>query len=728
MIKADSTGNPVHLKAEWIKAAGKPDDVCPLFTKSFSVDGAVKSATLNITALGVYEALINEKRVGEFFMAPGWTAYQKRLQVQSYDVTKLLKAGENTLSVTVGKGWYSSPMPGWTGPDNDKTERINRENGFIAELVLEFEDGTKKTVPTDGSWRWQESRVRFSELYDGETYDASFEAKEKHSVACFDGPNETLILQEGEEIREIERLPVKKIIRTPKGETVIDFGQEISGYVEFTLNAKKGDGIEILHGEMLDKHGNFYNENYRAAKAVLRYTCKDGLQTYKPHLTFYGFRYIKLASYPCKPEAEQFTAIAVSSVQKQTGFIKTGHKGINQLISNILWSQKDNFVDVPTDCPQRDERLGWLGDAQVFIKAAALNYDVERFFKKWFRDMRAEQRKDGSLGSIVPDYLPNSSPSAGWSDAAVICPWVIYQAYGNREMLSEQFESMKKWVDYITSVTTEKYLWEGGKHYGDWLGLDAKEGSYRGASRDGFLAGAYYYYSTSLLIKAGKALGRNMDEYIALKNNIYKKFNSVYKEYKTQTEYTVALYFGLTPDAGKTAKELADRVIKDGVQLKTGFIGTPYILHALTDNGYAGLSYDLLLREEYPSWLFPIKMGATTVWEHWDGIKENGDFWSADMNSFNHYAYGAVIDWIYEKAAGITHSESAPGYEKAIIEPHPDRRLGYVDVTLETRNGKITSRWEYIGDNIKYEISADMPVTVIINEKKRELSPGKYTF
>ena len=721
-------GNPVHLNAKWIKAAGKQKDVCPEFTKSFSCDGTVRSATLRITALGVYEALINGKRIGEFFMAPGWTAYQKRLQVQTYDITPLLTAGENTLFVTVGKGWYSSPMPGWTGNDPDKIARNNRDTGLIAELVIEFADGTVKKIATDESWQWKESRVRFSELYDGEIYDASFVAGEKYDVACFDGPDETLIMQEGEEIREIERFTAKEIIHTPKGETVIDFGQEISGYVEFTLNAKKGDEVEILHGEVLDKRGNFYNENYRAAKAVLRYTCKDGQQTYKPHLTFYGFRYIKLDSFPCEPKAGQFTAIAVSSLEKQTGFIKAGHEGINRLISNILWGQKDNFVDVPTDCPQRDERLGWLGDAQVFIKAAALNFDVERFFKKWFRDMRAEQRKDGSLGSVVPDYLPNNSPSAGWSDAAVICPWVVFQAYGNREMLSEQFESMKKWVDYIGSVTKKKYLWKGGNHYGDWLGLDAKRGSYKGASRDDFIASAYYYYSTTLLIKAGKVLGKSMDEYEQLQTKIRNRFNSVYKKYKTQTEYAVALYFGLAPDKEKAAKELADRVIKDGTQLKTGFIGTPYILHALTDNGYTELSYDLLLREDYPSWLFPVKMGATTVWEHWDGINEKGDFWSADMNSFNHYAYGAVIDWIYEKAAGIRHGESLPAYEKAIIEPHPDRRLGCLDVSLETRNGIITSRWEYTGDKIKYEISADMPVTVIIDRNQYELAPGKYTF
>ena len=727
-MKEHIIGTPVKMQAKWIKANDMPKDVCPLYFRSFSLEKKAVCAKLNITALGVYEAEINSKRVGSFIMAPGWTAYEKRLQVQTYDVTELLLSGENKISITVGKGWYSSPMPGWQVNAPDRAARIKTEGGLIAELVIEYENNTKQLVSTDESWNWCESQIRFSEIYDGEVFDASFEADKHYAVQCFDGPYDALIEQEGEEIREIEKIPVKEIIHTPKGETVIDFGQEISGYVELKLNAKKGDTVEILHGEVLDKEGNFYNENYRSAKAMLKYTCRNGLQTYKPHMTFYGFRFIKLSDYPCEPKPEQFLAVAITSVHKQTGFIKTGHKGINQLISNILWSQKDNFVDVPTDCPQRDERLGWLGDAQVFIKAAALNFDSERFFIKWLRDLRADQRPNGALGSVIPDYLPNDTPSAGWSDAAVICPWVIYQQYANRAMLEEQFKSMKKWVDYVSASTKQKYLWTGESHFGDWLGLDAKKGSYKGASRDDFIASAFYYYSVSLLIKAGTVLGKNMDEYTELQKNIFNKFNTVYKQYKTQTEYAIAIYFRLAPNINTAAQELANKIIKDGKQLKTGFLGTPYLLHALTDNGYAELSYDLLLREEYPSWLFPVKMGATTVWEHWDGTNENGDFWSKDMNSFNHYAYGAVIDWIYEKAAGITHDESSPGYEKAIIRPYPDKRLGFLDVTLETKNGKICSKWEYNGDKVKYDISADMPVTVIIDGKEKTLSPGRYTF
>ncbi|MBP5332128.1 MAG: family 78 glycoside hydrolase catalytic domain, partial [Lachnospiraceae bacterium] len=467
--------------AKWIGKPGETSDVCPEFVRKFSIGRPVKDAHMSITALGVYEAYCNGKRVGDFVLAPGWTVYEKRLQVQTYDIKDLLVQGDNELDVTVGRGWYASPIPGWEPKGGiSKKDRAARRTGLIAMIVIEYEDGTQDTVVTDNEWNWRQSKVRFSEIYDGEEYDASFEDHTLLPVETFEHDRNILIPQEGEFIKETERVNAVKVIRTPSGETVVDFGQNITGYVEFDVKAAAGDRIEFLHGEVLDREGNFYNANYRGAKAKVTYICSEGSQTWHPHLTFFGFRYIKLVSFPGNPKKEDFRAYLVSSDLKQTGFIRTGHEKINQLISNVLWGQRDNFLDVPTDCPQRDERLGWTGDAQVFARSATLNYDVEKFYRKWLHDLKADQRPDGAVGKVIPDLMPGDPPSAAWADAAVIIPWQVWQTYGNDTVLKDQFSSMKAWVDYIGSVTEEPYLWIGGVHYGDWLGLDAPAGSYRG--------------------------------------------------------------------------------------------------------------------------------------------------------------------------------------------------------------------------------------------------------
>ena len=440
----------IFQKAKWISIPEHVGDPAPEYRKSWQLPEGKEAAEarLTITALGVYEARINGERVGAYVLAPGWTAYDKRLQVQTYDVTHLIR-GENEISVLVGKGWYASRMPGWFQSE-EIANRRNRQTGLIAELCIRCTDGSEACIGTDGSWTWRESGIRFSEIYDGETCDAGFTAGAEQPCALMNAGMETLIPQEGEEIREMERVAAASVFRTPKGEWVVDFGQEITGYVEFTVDAKAGDRIRILHGEMLDKEGNFYNENYRSAKAEINYICREGLQTWHPQLTFFGFRYLKLDAFPGEPKPEQFTGIAVYSDIRQTGSIRTGHENLNRLISNIFWGQRGNFLDIPTDCPQRDERLGWTGDAQVFSKAVTLNFDVERFFTKWLHDLAADQRADGGVGSVYPDYLPADQSSAAWGDAATIIPWQVYQTYGDAAILRSQFESMKKWVGYVT--------------------------------------------------------------------------------------------------------------------------------------------------------------------------------------------------------------------------------------------------------------------------------------
>ncbi len=716
----------MNFNAKWIRPKIDLKDVCPVFKKNWETDQEVKTAELYVTALGVYEARINGKRVGQYVLAPGWTAYQKRLQYQKYDITDLIKE-KNELFVTVGKGWFRSPMPGWLDSE-DKQKRIKQTSGLFAEIHLTYVDGRKKIICSDQNWEVGESAVRFSEIYDGEVYDASFQTDIWEKAEVFDWPKEILIPQEGEEIREKGRVKVKDIIVTPSGETVIDFGQNITGYIEISLEAKKGERIHFKHGEVLDKDGNFYNENYRSAKAEVTYICKEGKQKWHPKLTFFGFRYIKVLEYPKTLKLDQVTAVVVYSDIKQTGNIISSNADINKLISNVFWGQKGNFLDVPTDCPQRDERLGWTGDAQVFVKAASYNYDVEKFFGKWMRDLATDQRADGSVGQVIPDYLPDERESAAWGDAAVICPWQIYLTYGNKSVLEEQFSSMKKWVDYITHSTMEESLWVGGEHFGDWLGLDAPSGSYKGATREDFIASAFYLYSTYLLIKAGKVLGNTMEEYIKLYKNIKKKFRKTYTQYFTQTECVLAIWFGIADNPDATVNRLVEMIRNAGNQIQTGFVGTPYILHVLSNYGYTELAYTLLLKKEYPSWLYAVEKGATTIWEHWDGIMQNGDFWSADMNSFNHYAYGAVIDWIYEEAAGIKTVEANPGFEIIKIEPKPDHRLQWLNASIETKNGTVKSGWTYIEERIRYEITTPVPTNIIIDKKSIWVEPGEYVF
>ena len=721
----------MEWNAKWIQPVVDTGDAAPVYGKNFTLSRReqIVNAKLFLTALGVYEARLNGRRVGDFVLAPGWTAYYKRLQYQEYDVTGLLNA-ENSLTVLVGKGWYRSHMPGFqSSPYQEGLSR--RPAGLLAQLEITYQDGIREVLTTDESWTVSESNVRFSEIYDGEIYDASYLPAMDGKVCCFEGPWDTLIPQQGEEIREQERITGAKLITTPKGETVIDFGQEVTGYVEATLEAEAGDVLDLSFAEVLDKEGNFYTENYRSAKAQYRYTCREGRQTYKPKLTFWGFRYIRVNSFPGgteKAAPECFTAIAVHSDMKRTGRLTCSNSNLNRLFDNIVWGQKGNFLDVPTDCPQRDERLGWTGDAQVFSRTACLNYDAEKFFTKWLADLAADQREDGCVGHVIPDLLQAPQASAAWGDAAVICPWEVYLAYGNPAILENQFDSMKKWVDYITSATTTPNLWTGGTHYGDWLGLDAPSGSYKGSTREEFIASAFYAHAASLVVKAGKVLGRDVSAYEALHNQILEAFRKAYPDYKTQTECVLAAHFGLAVDCQAAADQLAEMVKKCGTKLQTGFVGTPYLLHVLSDYGYAELAYSLLLREEYPSWLYPVTKGATTIWEHWDGIMENGDFWSSDMNSYNHYAYGAVADWVYSVAAGIKTVEEAPGYAKVRIAPVPDPRLDWLKASLHTRHGMVRSQWKKQEDLWRYEITTPVEAEVVIAGESRMVTPGTWYF
>lgn len=714
--------------AQWICPAVSIGEVCPSYSVSFSLDKPVTSAVLHATAMGTYCGELNGKPITDAVLMPGWTVYHARLQYQEYDLTALLEE-KNTLTLSVGRGWYRSRMAGWTELPPEEQKRLKETPpGLLAVLHITYADGSLLEIPSGTDWTVAVSMIQASEIYDGETADASAEPIDFGAACAFSGPDCELIPQCGLWIRPQERIAPKAIFQTPKGETVIDFGQNLTGYVEINVDAKAGDCVLLSHAEVLDSEGNFYTENYRSAKAKLQYTCRDGQQSYHPWFTFFGFRYIRVDEFPGMPKPENFTAIVVHSDMKRTGFIRSSDSLLNRLFENVRWGQKGNFVDVPTDCPQRDERLGWTGDAQAFIKAACYQYDVEQFFVKWLGDMALDQRANGAIPHIIPAIPWLGAGSAAWADAATICPWQIYQFYGNRDILRQQYSCMRGHLAYIQSASAEPELWIGDEHFGDWLGIDAPFGSYKGASNEDLIASAFYAHSTGLVIKAGKVLGEDVSEYEALYERIISRFRERFPHRTTQTEMVLAIRFRLAEDIQAEADRLAEKVRAAGIQLETGFVGTPYLLHVLSDYGYTDLAYDLLLRTEYPSWLYSVTQGATTIWEHWDGRKPDGTFWSADMNSFNHYAYGAVLDWVYEKAAGIQVVEDAPGFAKVRIAPQPGKRLDWLEARLETRHGPVQVYWRHQENGIRYSVSVPVPAKVCISGVEQELQPGNYEF
>ncbi|WP_183561943.1 alpha-L-rhamnosidase [Mucilaginibacter sp. SP1R1] len=706
----------------------------PYFRKSFTLPKPVKSATAYITAHGLYEGQINGKKIGKDFFTPGWTSYHKRLLYQTYDVTDLLKAGGNTIGFSLGDGWYR----GFMAFDGRHSFYGNQVSGLL-QLEVEFTDGTKETIQTDETWKYGYGPIMLSDFYNGENYDArkaingwsenGFNDTQWKFATTIQPGSENLVSSISPLARKHEEFKPKRILTTPKGETVIDFGQNLVGWVKFNVKGLSGTVVSIEHGEVLDKEGNFYNANLRKAKQLVTYTLKGGgiPETYEPHFTYQGFRYIKLTGYPGTPKPEDFTAIAIYSDMKPTGSFSTSNAMINQLQHNIQWGQKGNFVDIPTDCPQRDERLGWTGDAQVFSRTAAFNMDVAGFFTKWLKDVRADQLPNGSVPFVVPNVLGSgASGSTGWGDVAVIVPWNMYLAYGDKKILADQYTSMKGWVDYMTGQSKNN-LWNTGFHFGDWLFYrpeDDNDG--RAAITDKYLiAQAFYAHSTQLLINTAEVLGNKEDakNYKELLGDIKKAF---LKEYLTpngrlvsgsQTAYVLALNFDMLPE--DLRQQAADRLVanvKDyKYHLTTGFLGTPYLCHVLSRFGHTDIAYKLLLQDTYPSWLYPVKMGATTIWERWDGQKIDGTLQTTQMNSFNHYAYGAIGDWMYRVMVGLNTDDSGPGYKKIIISPNPGGSLTTASATLQTLYGEVTVKWTQDNNVFKMDIVVPENTSAVIS-------------
>lgn len=713
--------------ASWIKMKEAVSTIVPVFRKTFHTDRVVKTASLEVTCDGVYEASINGKRVGEFILAPGWTQYDKRLQVQSYDITDMLKE-DNTLDIVVGNGWFRRTNAPWTGTKN-QDEFLPAM--LIAVIHIIYADGSEEVIPTDERWQVSESTITLSGIFTGEDVDMT-KALVFEPSQVTDYPKNILIPQEGPQVKEQEHIYPKRSIRTPKDEWVLDFGQNMTGYMYFEMDAHAGEKLSISTAEVLDKDGNFYTGNYRSARSQMHYICCEGHQSYKPKLTFFGFRYLRIDEAPEGFSADNIHVIVLHSEMDRTGWLDSNDPMLNQLFSNILWSQKGNYLDIPTDCPQRDERYGWTGDGQIFCRAATYQYDVRRFFRKWLADMRAAQYENGWVIPSLTAYKPGG---AAWSDAVTIIPWQLYETYGDVSFISDMYDAMKKWLAYIPTVSTTPDLFTGCWTYGDWLALDWPEGyvhenielSKRGRSKDDLICSAFYANSVSIVIRIGKILGQDVSEY----ENLYKRIKTAYRKafldkLDTQTEKVLTLHFDLAEDAQFVADALAEQIRTCGMQLQTGLIGTPYLLHELSRYGYSDIAWSLLLRKEYPGWLYSVSKGATTVWEHWDGIKPDGTFWDDDMNSYNHYAYASVADWVFQVACGI--KPVSPGFAKVRIEPHPDKRLTSLSAVLDTVHGRIRSGWKYTEDGIRYEIETPVETEIIIGNTRKTIQKGKYIF
>ena len=740
--------------AKWICSPKEANVVD--FYKKIALSGKVKKATLGASAMGLYLVRINGKRITDSLLNPGWTSYHVRTQYQTYDVTAFLGGKSAEISVTAAEGWAVGDLT-WKGRHHVFSDTVS----VIAWLDVEYADGREEHFATDDTWGVRTSKILYSEIYHGETVDPTARIK-KLGTAELSRVKTKLIPQVGELIHEHERIAPKEFIITPKGERVIDFGQNMTGYVEVRIKGERGGRIVMTHAEVLDAEGNFYNENLRSARSRNEYILSGGEDVFKPTFSFQGFRYIRLDEYPFEEvDLNCFTAVAVYSDMERTGFFSCGNAKVNQLYHNVLWGQRSNYLDVPTDCPQRDERLGWTGDAQVFCRAGAYNFGVHDFFRKWLGDMAAEQslRNDGGVPIVVPDALQRGAVCCAWGDAAGIIPWEVYLAYGDKKMLAEHFPMMKKWVEYIRHAGTKEYLWVDRWHYGDWLAMDGVVGGDTGATQKDLIASAYYARVTDILVKAGKLLGKDMSEYEELYRHILDAFHDNFIENGlpcmskhislrdeknrkeqaiikpiTQTTLAMILHFHLYrgEDERKSMADCLAKIIhENGDRINTGFVGTPHILHALSENGYTYLAYTLLLQEKMPSWLYSVNHGATTMWERWNCINEDGSFSSVSMTSFNHYAYGAVADWLYGVCAGINSLPDGAGYKHIALAPKPSKNLGFVNCRIKTVSGEVISNWYYSGEFIHYEFSVPAGTVAELtlpDGRKETLCGGEYIF
>ena len=709
---------PSEWKAGWISFDGekpvKGSKPSQYFRKEFSLSKKIKSARVYITAHGLYELHLNGNKVSSDLFTPGWTSYKKRLQVQTYDITALLRT-DNAIGVVLGDGWFRGNL-GFS----KQNSYYGKDLALLLQLQITYQDGTCQSFCSDDTWNvTPNGPIIESDIYNGEFYDArleltgwdlpGYETSKWSKAIPFKQSNAILIAPQGLPVRAVQEIKPVKLLTTPKGETVFDLGQNMVGWARLKVTGNEGDRITLKFAEVLDQAGNFYTENLRAAKATDVYILKgNGNEIFEPHFTFHGFRYVKIEGLSSPALIDQITGIVIHSDMKPTGTFSCSDTLINQLQHNIQWAQKGNFLDVPTDCPQRDERLGWTGDAQLFSMTAAFNFDVAAFYTKWLGDFTVDQLPDGKVPVVIPDALDGFGGSSVWSDACVIIPWNLWLAYGDQRILETQYPCMKKWVDFMTGRAGAKDLWLGDWHYGDWLAFEQG-----GVTENDLIASAYYYNSTRLLGKIALIIGKKEDgeKYHQLSEHIKEAFNREFVTpngkltSQTQTAYALVLAFDLLPEnlRPKSAVYLTGTILKFG-HLTTGLAGTPLLCKTLSAAGRDDLAYQLLNNRNYPSWLYPVLHGATTIWERWDGLKPDGSFQDARMNSFNHYAYGAIGEWLYRYVAGIDIDPENPGYKHILLNPHPGGGLSYAKAEMNTLYGKVSSFWKFENEDFVYEV------------------------
>jgi alpha-L-rhamnosidase len=727
--------------AQWITPDFEDNHTHPILFKRFSLPAEVVSARLFICGLGLYHCELNGTKVGNERLTPYCNAYDQWLQYQTYEITGQVASGENLISVVLGNGWYK----GRYAFDSNQGEIYGDRFALLCEMRILLENGEEIIVASDTTWQATPSPVLASDIYDGETYDArlnpeNLPTSQSAGVKTIDISLAKLEARRSLPVRINEEHKPVAVLHTPAGETVLDMGQNMVGWVRFRTHAPAGTHIHLQFGELL-QGGNFYRDNLRSAKAEYIYIADGQERLVEPYFTFYGFRYVKVSGWVGELDPADFTGCVVYSQMDLTGDVETSKPKVNQLIQNALWGQKGNFLDIPTDCPQRDERMGWTGDTQVFSGTACFNMDTSTFFSKFGYDCGREQAKrGGEVPFVVPATAVQGGGSSAWGDVATILPWNVYEFYGDTAILEQQFDSMRAWVDYIKAADDAsggKRLWTTGFHFGDWLALDGNDPDLPfGGTPEDFISSAYYYHSTRLVARAAAVLGKSDEEkqYARLAEEIK---TAIQQEYftpsgrlaiNTQTAYVLALFMDLAPEAfhQRVVDDLVARLRKDKLHLRTGFVGTPYLCRVLSNNGANDLAYRLLLNEDYPSWLYAVNLGATTIWERWNSLNPDGTMSSTGMNSLNHYAYGSIVEWIYRDVCGLNPSsgdDRVTGFRQAKLAPKPDPSLQWARARYRSAAGWYESGWRYNeSEKLTYEftIPFNAAATILLAEAKAE--------
>lgn len=732
-------------KAEWIRFGWNP--VVPCLRKGFFIDKPVISATLRATALGVYELMLNGERVGNEILQPGWTDYRKRVYFFEHDVTAYLKEGENTLGSIVAPGWYA----GFFGPFEDKGF-YGQEAYFSCELVLDFADGTEEVLSTDSTWEGCNGPIVRSDLLMGESYDARLELGDWSAPggpldrAPADGiftPAGTwgsVVVREepvtakiepypGAPVRQINELPAQSVSEFSAGKHVFDFGQNMVGVVRLKLNVPAGTELLLYHGEMLNENGSVYTDNLRSATASDRYIAKGTPdETWQPRFTFHGFRYLQLEGLSEVPELETATGIVLSSIAKATATFECSDPKVNQLFSNINWGFMGNYLDIPTDCPQRDERLGWTGDTQIFMKSASFLADVRAFYDKWLQDLHDAQRADGAYPDVAPNLGRLTHGHAAWADAGIICPYVLWEMYGEIRFAKRWWGEMCRYMDFLF---TEGNIHNGpaANSFGDWLSAGSE-------TPNEFIGQAYRLYDCRLMKKMARALGADEDalRFAGLEETARAEFTGKFLDdaghlvVKTQTAYalvvTMELFDGVPLELA--VSDLAENIRANKGYLTTGFVGVGCLCPALSKCGHHDLAVQLLLNEDYPSWLYEVNNGATTIWERWNSWSHENGFGDVSMNSFNHYAFGAVFEWMIESLAGI--KAGSPGFQTVDVAPGLTDRFDFVKASYESAQGRISIHWKKTDQGFKIELETPVKTTVRFSSGIQIVNKGIHNF